>query len=260
MLIVGIVGSPRKNMRTDALVEAALNGAEQAGSETQKVYLVDHAIRQFASEGGSEEGRRFCPPELSDLCGRADGIIMGAPVYWGDINGLTKDFMDSVRIDGANGKLGLGLAVAGGSGKGLLSGVQSIYHFFYHKQMRAIDPTPVSRFNMDEALQSLGASGARLVELAERKEPFAGVTRDDVWAPCVAYYASVPYLRDGPVEEFMMLARQLLQTRGGGRASEEEMAQARSEFLKALEASERGDLASTGKHAVNTYHMLFYNG
>jgi hypothetical protein len=142
----------------------------------------------------------------------------------------------------------------------LLSGVQSIYHFFYHKQMRAIDPTPVSRFNMDEALEALAVSGARMVELARHKEPFPGEARDDVWAPCVAYYATVPYLRDGPVEEFLMLARQLLKTVGGGRADEETMARARGEYLKALEARERGELDAAGRHAVNTYHLLFYGG
>jgi hypothetical protein len=34
--------------------------------------------------------------------------------------------MDSVRINNSNGKPALGFAIAGGSGKGLISGVQSI--------------------------------------------------------------------------------------------------------------------------------------
>ncbi|MBN1400306.1 MAG: NAD(P)H-dependent oxidoreductase [Anaerolineae bacterium] len=259
MFILGIVGSPRKKGRTHALVEAALQGAAAAGAETRELFLIDYPIAQFASSGGSEEGVRFCPRELSDLCGQADALVIGAPVYWGDINGLTKDFVDSVHIAGSNGKPGLGIAIAGGSGKGLLSGVQSIYHFFYHKQMRGVEPWPVSRFNLEEALQGLHDSGARLVELAEHQEPFPGQTRDDVWAPCVAHYATVPYLRDGPVEEFMMLARQLLKTRGGGRADEARMDQARREFMQALEARERGDLGVAGRHAVNCYHLLFYN-
>ena len=153
MLILGIVGSPRKNGRTHTLVDAALGGAAQGGAETEKLYLIDYAIKPFTGSGGSEEGVRFCPSELSERCEAADAIVLGAPVYYGDINGLTKDFMDSVRIGNSNGKPALGFAIAGGSGKGLISGVQSIYHWFYHRQVRAIDPTPVSRFNMAEALE-----------------------------------------------------------------------------------------------------------
>ncbi len=98
----------------------------------EKVYLVDHAIHAFVGQGGSEEGERFCPVELSEAVARADALIVAAPVYWGDINGLTKDFMDSVRLplSQGNGLPALGAAIAGGSGKGLLSGVQSIYHWF----------------------------------------------------------------------------------------------------------------------------------
>ena len=35
MLILGIVGSPRKEGRTNTLLDAALKGAAQGGAETQ---------------------------------------------------------------------------------------------------------------------------------------------------------------------------------------------------------------------------------
>jgi hypothetical protein len=147
---------------------------------------------------------------LGKLCEEADAIALGAPVYWGDINGLTKDFMDIVKIPYTTGKPALGIAIAGGSGKGLLSGVQSIYHFFYHKQMRGIDPTPVSRFNLDEALGELKISGAKLAEVSKEKTPFPGKTADDRWPEVLAYYASVRFLDDDPLDEFVMLSQQLI--------------------------------------------------
>ena len=58
-----------------------------------------------------------CPEELNRLCEEADALVIGAPVYYGDINGLTKDFMDTVRISNANGKYGLGISIAGGQVK-----------------------------------------------------------------------------------------------------------------------------------------------
>jgi len=104
MFILGIVGSPRKNGRTNELVSAALNGAESEGADTKKIYLADFDVRPYMGAGGSIEAFEYCPEELSKICSEAEAIVLGAPVYWGDINGLTKDFMDTVRIDDPNGK------------------------------------------------------------------------------------------------------------------------------------------------------------
>lgn len=255
MCILGIVGSPRKDGRTNTLLDAALAGAASAGASTHKVYLVDYNVRPFTGTGGSEQATRYCPEALSALCEEAAGIVLGAPVYYGDINGLTKDFMDTVRISNANGKPALGFAIAGGSGKGLLSGVQSIYHWFYHRQMRAIDPTPVSRFNMAEALESLRASGARLAEMARQIVPFPGQERESRWAEVLAHYATLEYLNRDMVDEFLMLAEQLVHT-----ASGEKLAQAKAELEQALTSVARGERAEAGRHAVAAYQLLYYGG
>ena len=83
MVVLGIVGSPRKGGRTSALVDAALEGAAGGGAETQKVCLADYDIRPFTGSGGAGEAFEYCPRELSELCGRAGAIVIGAPVYWG---------------------------------------------------------------------------------------------------------------------------------------------------------------------------------
>ena len=248
MMVLGIVGSPRKNGRTNALIDAALEGAAANGADAKKVYLVDYEIRPLFDTTG-----RPAPKAISALCEEAEAIVLGAPVYYGDINGLTKDFCDSVRIRNENGKPALGFAIAGGSGKGLISGTQSLYHWFYHRQMRAIDPTPVSRFNMQEALESLRASGAKLADMARDKQPFPGEGREDRWADVLAYYATLPYFDRDPVDEFLMLAEQLV--RG---ASGDEAEQARAELDRALALVEAGDRSQAGRHAVKAYELLYY--
>lgn len=254
MTVLGIVGSPRKDGRTNTLINAALEGAETKGASIKKIYLVDYEIRPFTGQGGSGEAFQYCPQELSRLCEEADAIALGAPVYWGDINGLTKDFMDTVRISNANGKPTLGIAIAGGTGKGLLSGVQSIYHFFYHRQMRGIDPTPVSRFNFQGALEQLRASGARLVDLSRDQTPFPGETRDDRWPEVLAHYASLRYLGADPLDEFVMLAEQLI-----GISQGSEVQKAKGELDEALALIAEGKRDEAARYAVRSYQTLYFS-
>jgi NAD(P)H-dependent FMN reductase len=253
MMILGIVGSPRKAGRTNQVVDAALKGAHDQGAPTTKIYLVDYTLKAYTGQDGSREAYTYCPEALSQLCDAADAIILGAPVYWGDINGLTKDFMDTVRITNASGKPALGIAVAGGSGKGLLSGVQSIYHFFYHKQMRAIDPTPISRFNLDAMILNLRESGAKLVDLAAAATPFTGETWDARWPEVLAYYTTVSYLNADPLDEFLMLANQLLQISTSGL-----VADARRLYLHAMNLKSEGDCEGAARAAVQSYQLLFF--
>ncbi len=249
MLILGLVGSPRKDGRSNALVDAALRGAVDAGADTAKHYLIDYEIEPHTGQVGES----CCPEPLNRSCEEADALVLAAPVYYGDINGLTKDFMDSVRIANSNGKLALGAAIAGGSGKGLLSGIQSIYHFFYHRQMRAVDPTPASRFNMEAALESFRESGSKLVTMAGSAQPFAGARRDDRWADVLAYYADMPYMEAGPVDEFAMLVEQLLAISEGEAAD-----RARAERDRALALLRQGERAQGARLLVGIYEALYF--
>jgi len=240
-MILGIVGSPRKGRLTDQLVTRALQGAESKESETKKVYLVDFDVKFHV------EGRKGCPDELSELCEEANAIVLGAPVYYGDINGLTKDFMDSVRISNANGKYALGISIAGGTGKGLCSGIQSIYHFFYHRQLRGIDPTPVSRFNFEKALQNLFQTGKKLAELAKEEKPF-----NDLWDR-IEYYEKLDYMNYRFLDEILMLAKQLIET-----SKKEELPNAEKEHEIAESLISQGKRIEAVRHAVKAYDLLYF--
>lgn len=107
-MIVGLVGSPRKNGLTSRLVDAALDGAKAGDAEVRKVYLGDFAV---AADAGVRES---CPEDLNRLYEAADTLVLGSPVYWGDVSGVTKSFMETVLIANADGKAALGLAIARG--------------------------------------------------------------------------------------------------------------------------------------------------
>ena len=239
-MILGIVGSPRKGRLTDQLVTRALEGVESTGVETKKLYLIDYKVPFY-----TEEAR--CPEELSRLCGEADALVIGAPVYYGDINGLTKDFMDTVRIPNANGKYALGISIAGGTGKGLCLAVQSIYSFFYHRQIRGVDPSPVSRFNFQEALDGLYVSGQRLAKLSKEKRPF-----EDLWDR-IEHYEKLDYLNYTFLDEILLLAGHLIKISGG-----KDLQKAKEEYELAKSLIQQGKRTEAVKHAVRAYDTLYY--
>jgi len=239
-MILGIVGSPRKGRLTDQLVTRALEGVKSAGVESMKAYLIDYKIPFYTEEAK-------CPEELNRLCEEADALVIGAPVYYGDINGLTKDFMDTVMISNANGMYGLGISIAGGTGKGLCLAVQSIYSFFYHRQIKGIDPTPVSRFNFQEALDILYTSGQKIAALSKEKKPFK-----DLWDR-IEHYENLDYLKYTFLDEILLLAGYLIKISSG-----RELKEAKEEYELAKSLIKQGKRIKAAKHAVRAYDTLYF--
>jgi len=156
MKALGILGTPHKNGRTNRLITRAVEGSEDAGGHTEIIYSIDYDIPQCSDDHKTSE-------ELNKVVDAADAYVLGAPVYYLDVNRLTKDFMDVISMPNSNGRPALGIGMAGGTGKGLTSALKSIYYFFFCKGLRGIDPLPVSRFNFDQALEETYGSGKRLV-------------------------------------------------------------------------------------------------
>jgi len=241
-LILGVIGSPRKGRLTDQLVTRCLEGAQQTGMKCEKVYLVDYQVPFYT------EQVRF-PERLNDLWEKADALIIGAPVYWGGINGLTKDFMDSLKIIDVNGRHGLGIAVAGGTGRGLCAAIQNIYRFFYHRRMRAVDPTPVSRFNFDKVLRSMYDAGERLARLSKERRPFEGDKNR------MEYYEELDYLNHTYLDEIVLLAGQLVDIPRGN----PEFQKAKEEYESAKSLIKQGKRTEAVAHATRAYNMLYFD-
>jgi len=243
MRVLGIVGSPHKDGLTNKLIASAIRGSEDADSQTEVIYLIDYNIPQWS------EGHRRAPEELEEVVDGADAYILGAPVYYLDINGLTKDFMDVIRMPNSDGKPALGIAVAGGTGKGLTSALKSIYYFFFCKGLRGINPLPVSRFNFDKALKEAYDSGRLLAQQTKPRRPFRDLTEG------ITYHFRLKYMNYDIVDEILLLTEQLMESSKKGRV---DISEAKMKYEKARELINQGRKAESIKHAVKAYEMLYY--
>lgn len=105
MLIVGINGSPRKNGNTAFLLGVALEAAGRSGAETKLIHVVDALEGQIPPfcvvcsnpcAGRCSKGNAL--GEAFDVLRRADGILIGSPVYFGTVSAQLKAFWDRTRI------------------------------------------------------------------------------------------------------------------------------------------------------------------
>ncbi len=99
--IIGIVGSYRKNGTIDTAVSEILEAAAQKGAHTEKIYLQDQHI-EFCTNCRhclQTPGRGECvlKDDMASLLDRieaADALVLGSPVNFGDINALTRRFLE----------------------------------------------------------------------------------------------------------------------------------------------------------------------
>ena len=105
-----------------------------------------------------------------------------------------------------------------------------------------------------DAINKLQEHGADLVALAEQPNPFAGVTRDACWPDVVAHYAALPYMDGDPLDEFVLLAEQLIRISHGPDA---EAATTALDAARTLLAD--GQRSAAAQHAVGAYQRLYYS-
>ncbi len=103
VLIAGISGSPRPGKNTEALLKESLRAAEEEGVESTLIRLSDYRIEPCTGCGVCLR-RSPCPldenddmPELAEAILEPQGLILCAPVYWGSVPGILKNFMDRTR-------------------------------------------------------------------------------------------------------------------------------------------------------------------
>ena len=97
--VIGIVGSARKGNGL-ALTKAALEGAAEAGAETELIRLADLQIKPCLDCGYCKAPEnKYCVQkdgmqEIVEKIEAADGIIFSAPVYFGRAPALFLAFID----------------------------------------------------------------------------------------------------------------------------------------------------------------------
>jgi len=208
--ILGLVGSPRPDGLTNKLVTSALKGAEKTGATTELVQMsecVVEACKDCLPWVCADNLKcTYEDPNLEIISAKllnCDGVVWGTPVYWGDTTSMVRLLMLKLfrlyaRSQSFKSIPAYGIAIAGGTGNGLISGLRPLYHFFRIMWMKGITPLPVTRFNLDEALKKAELSGRELAGM--EKKPFESRDDRDYW------YDNIPYLAMSNAEERRLLA------------------------------------------------------
>jgi multimeric flavodoxin WrbA len=210
--VIGLVGSPNREGRTNQLVTAALEGAARQGAQTELIQLSDHVVaackdclpwvcKDNLKCTYEDEAFEYISRKILN-CG---ALVLGTPVYWWDTSGLVKYlilkmFRVYARSAPLQGLPAFGIGIAGGTGNGLVSGLRPVYHFFQMMQMRAGDPLPATRFNFDAALEQARKLGKQVAEMADQRHPFANLEERLLW------YDALPYLGLSRAAERRLLA------------------------------------------------------
>ena len=125
MQVLGISGSPRSGGNTDILVNKALEAANAKGAEIEFVGLAGKEIKGcIACPDCGKQGRCVIDDDIQIIYPKmveADAIILGTPIYFGQMTSQTKTLMDRTYFlhkSGAKlkGKVGGVITVGGRAG------------------------------------------------------------------------------------------------------------------------------------------------
>ncbi|GHS87712.1 flavodoxin [Synergistales bacterium] len=107
MKAIAINGSPRKGWNTAKLLQSALDGAKAAGAEGEMVHLYDlnfkGCVSCFACMKADGSGMWRCAQrdDLQPVLARvmeADVVFVGSPIYWGNVTGETRCFLERLAF------------------------------------------------------------------------------------------------------------------------------------------------------------------
>ena len=106
--IIIIDGGPRKNMNTAKLLQSFVEGAKSAGSETEvktiRLYDLDYkgcmSCMACKLKGNAQNICRFkdaLTPLLEEIA-QADGLVLGSPIYFGEVTGQMRAFLERLSF------------------------------------------------------------------------------------------------------------------------------------------------------------------
>jgi multimeric flavodoxin WrbA len=102
MKVIGICGSPRKG-NTEWMLTKLLEELARAGVETELILLREKHIEGcdgcLSCEAGGTQRKASCHiqddmQQIYPVLMKADGFVLGTPVYFDMLSGLLKNFMD----------------------------------------------------------------------------------------------------------------------------------------------------------------------
>ena len=142
-------GSPRKNGNTALMLQEAKKGAESVGAETEYINLYDLSYTGCRSclackRKDAERCKCFWKDDLSPLIDRifaADALIIGSPIYLGDITSQVHALIERLHFcalsydDYSNyftGKVDVGIILT-------MNAPKSFYNLSYRKKAKEVE-------------------------------------------------------------------------------------------------------------------------
>ncbi|MDE7279608.1 MAG: flavodoxin family protein [Oscillospiraceae bacterium] len=144
MKVLGINGSARMDGNTAVLIKMVFGELEKAGIETELIQLSGNVIEPCKACwacGGQKNcvHKKDIFREVFDKMVAADGIILGSPVYAGNISANIQAFLERAAVvsDMNRGLLKhkVGASVAAARRGGALNTVDAMNHFFLLQDM-----------------------------------------------------------------------------------------------------------------------------
>jgi multimeric flavodoxin WrbA len=188
--VVGIVGSPRKDGNTFFLVEKALEGAKDFGADTELINLGSMDIGPcVACDICKRTGECAIYDDMHEIAEKLQnthGIIIGSPVYFGNVSSQTKMFMDRSRpLRGdfkLKNKVGGSITVGASRNGGQETASSAIHEFLLiHDAIVVGDGVPLAHYggtgfggavgdvqNDDFGIETSKNLGRRIAELAAK--------------------------------------------------------------------------------------------
>ncbi|MCG0278617.1 MAG: flavodoxin family protein [Thermanaeromonas sp.] len=162
--VIAINGSHRKGRNTAALLLAVLEGAQEEGAAIELIELVDYNIKPCLGCNRCV-GKSQCTindddmTKLAEKLLQADGIVLGSPVYFGNVTGRMKVFMDRTRWLYLSKSLLSGKVGAAVTHAALRNGGQELVHLVLERFLIMHGMLVATSRNPDGAVYNNGATG-----------------------------------------------------------------------------------------------------
>lgn len=145
MKVIALNGSPRKDGNTCLSLKTACKVLNEEGIETEILDIGSLKLTGCRTCGGCAKlGRCVLDDGLNELSEKvvaADGLIVGSPVYYADINGTLKCFLDRFfYVYGSKMRFKPAAALVALRRSGVTHAYQTIYNYFAITEM-LITPT-----------------------------------------------------------------------------------------------------------------------
>lgn len=146
MKVVAINGSPRKNGNTTIIIRKVFEELEKEGIETELIHLGGNPVRGCMACGAcgrNKDKQCIIKDDMINECiekmSKADGIILGSPVYFTDVTTEMKALIDRAgMVSKANDDLlkhKVGGAVVAVRRGGATHAFDTMNHFLHYMQM-----------------------------------------------------------------------------------------------------------------------------